>query len=53
MNTTVPAVVGVPVAAATAVQVEPRPFLRDLARTTVIYVVTYATILGISLHHYM
>ena len=33
--------------------VEPRPILRDLARTTVIYVVTYATLVGISLHHYV
>lgn len=52
MHANLPVVVA-PVAAATAAPVEPRPFLRDLARTTVIYVVTYATILGILLHYYV
>lgn len=52
MNTNLPVVVA-PSTAAAATQVEPRSFLRDLARTTVIYVVTYVTLLGISLHHYV
>jgi len=52
MNSNLPIVVA-PSTAPTATQVEPRPFLRDLTRTTVIYVVTYATIIGISLHHYV
>lgn len=52
MHANLPVVVA-PIAAATAAPVEPRPFLHDLARTTVIYVVTYVTLVGISLYHYV
>lgn len=46
-------VVATPVAAATAAQVEFRPFLRDLARATAVYAVGYGTLLGTLLYHYV
>ncbi len=52
MNSNVPVVVD-PVAAEAGVQLEPRSFLSDLAKVTVIYMVAYGTLLGILLHQYV
>lgn len=52
MNSNLP-VVANPVAVEAGIQLEPRSFLSDLAKTTVIYVVAYGTILGVLLHHYV